>query len=126
MELAAPQKRLRRPARRCLPSARALRAWREDTDQSLSAVASRLGVTKNAVYNWESGQRQPASPYWFAIHRISGGVVPALGWLGDDEQSILVAAVVDRLVKEIDDPRVAAVVLGCVRTGRPANDTRTA
>ncbi|RJO72824.1 MAG: XRE family transcriptional regulator [Myxococcales bacterium] len=58
-----------------------LRKWRRREKLSLTDVASRLAVTKGAVSRWENGNRTPSRPLLFAIETMTGGEVPAKGWL---------------------------------------------
>lgn len=57
------------------PERKWLKALRKSRGHSAPWLAARIGVTRDAVYRWESGDLKPSSDNIFNLAKILGDVV---------------------------------------------------
>lgn len=57
-----------------------LNNWIKLEGRKAAWLADRLGVSRDAVYQWRQGNRLPIMPYRREIERITEGAVPADAW----------------------------------------------
>jgi transcriptional regulator with XRE-family HTH domain len=62
-----------------------LRAWRKGQGITAASLASRLGVTQQAVSCWERGRYAPDESRRCRVERIAG--IPATAWVPVDEST---------------------------------------
>lgn len=65
--------------------------WMQSHNMSQSDVASRLGVTRQAVHVWCIGRSPPSLYHALALEALTGGAVSAESWLPRTKQLALKA-----------------------------------
>jgi predicted transcriptional regulator len=58
-----------------------LRCWLDASDFSVTSLATRLGVSRQAVYGWISGESLPTTLHLIKLQDLSGGRVTALSFV---------------------------------------------
>lgn len=59
----------------------ALKVWRQRTSETQRSLAAKLGVSQQAVWNWENQDRhRPGLCVALVLERLTRGDVPVCGW----------------------------------------------
>jgi transcriptional regulator with XRE-family HTH domain len=62
-----------------------LRQYLKDKKLSVVELANRIGVSRQAVYGWLTGQYRPTYRHALLLHRISGGTLSIHGLMGVED-----------------------------------------
>ena len=60
--------------------------WMESTETSVASLALSLGVTKQAIYLWLSGENCPNAKSLLGLHRLTKGKVSVESFVTSLEQ----------------------------------------
>ncbi len=63
-----------------MKAAKRLSNWLTKNQQTQSALAAQLGVTRAAVHQWLTGDNRPSLDMAFALERATDGYVRARDW----------------------------------------------
>ena len=61
-----------------------LKRWREKKELSQFEIAKKLGVTQQAIANWEMGIRHPHKRYWKKLIELTDGEITLEDFLTED------------------------------------------
>jgi len=62
--------------------------WMKNTGTSVAELALHLGVTKQAIYLWLSGENCPNAKSLFGLHRLTKGKVTVESFVTALEQDV--------------------------------------